>query len=83
MPDSRRTSDVEKKESSPEMEVAESEPEEDEDEEKKAERIARRMAREISMLEAKLTKLKDKEVAAKAERKSLKEAMKKNHELLK
>lgn len=63
--------------------MLESEPEEDEDEEKKAERLARRLAREINMLETKLARLNDKQISAKSERKSLKDAMKKNHELLK
>lgn len=79
----RRQSEAPTKESSPEMEVEVSEPEDDEDEEKKAERLARRLAREVSMLQTKLAKLKDKEVSAKAERQSLKDAMKKNNANLK
>ena len=60
-----------------------SEEEEEEDEEKKAERIARRLEREVKMLSTKLGRLKDKERAAKKERENLREAMKKNQGLLK
>lgn len=60
-----------------------SEEEEDETEEQKAERAARRLKREVDMLCAKLAKLKDKETNAKQERKSLRDAMKKNQQILK
>lgn len=65
------------------MELELSEEEEDETEEQKAERAARRLKREVDMLHAKLAKLKDKETSAKSERKSLRDAMKKNQQLLK
>lgn len=79
----RRQSTAAQKESSPELELEESESDEDEDDEKKAERKIRRLAREVKFLRTKLTKLLDKEVAAKKERANLKEAMKKNQILLK
>ena len=69
--------------SSPEPEPEVSESEDDEDEEKKQERQIRRLAREVKMLYTKLNRLKDKERAAKKERENLKDAMKKNHGLLK
>lgn len=82
--DSRRQSEaVTQKESSPEMELVLSEEEEDETDEQKAERAARRLKREVDMLKVKLTKLKDKEATAKSERKSLRDAMKKNQQQLK
>lgn len=65
------------------MELVLSEEEEDETEEQKAERAARRLKREVDMLQAKLTKLKDKETTAKSERKALRDGMKKNQQLLK
>lgn len=65
------------------MELELSEEEEDETPEQKAERAARRLKREVDMLHAKLAKLKDKEMSAKSERKSLRDAMKKNQQLLK
>ena len=65
------------------MELELSEEEEDETEEQKAERAARRLKREVDMLHAKLARLKEKETNAKSERKSLRDAMKKNHQLLK
>lgn len=65
------------------MELELSEEEEDETEEQKAERAARRLKREVDMLRVKLTKLKDKEINAKSERKALREGMKKNQQLLK
>lgn len=64
-----------------ELELSEEEP--DETEEQKAERAARRLKREVDMLGLKLTKLKDKEINAKSERKSLRDGMKKNQQLLK
>lgn len=82
--DSRRQSEAaQQKESSPEIELVLSEEEEDETEEQKAERAARRLKREVDMLQAKLTKLKDKETTAKSERKALRDGMKKNQQLLK
>ncbi|XP_055851957.1 glutamic acid-rich protein isoform X4 [Episyrphus balteatus] len=81
---SRRPSEANpNKESSPELELELSESEEDEDEEKKAERKKRRLAKEVKILQTKLTKLKDKQEAAKRERANLKQIMKKNHVLLK
>lgn len=80
---SRRQSEaVQQKESSPEMELVLSEEEEDETEEQKAERATRRLKREVDMLQAKLTKLKDKEINAKSDRKALRDGMKKNQQLL-
>jgi hypothetical protein len=64
-----------------ELELSEEEP--DETEEQKAERAARRLKREVDMLQVKLKKLKDKEINAKSERKSMRNAMKKNQQLLK
>ncbi|KAG5671323.1 hypothetical protein PVAND_001526 [Polypedilum vanderplanki] len=81
--DSRRQSEAQQKESSPEMELVLSEEEEDESEEKKAERAARRLKREVDMLRAKLTRLKEKENNARNERKALRDAMKKNQQILK
>lgn len=81
--DSRRQSEAaQQKESSPELELVLSEEEEDETEEQKVERAARRLKREVDMLHAKLIKLKDKETTAKSERKSLRDAMKKNQQQL-
>lgn len=82
--DSRRQSEAQQqKESSPEMEIVMSEEEEDESEEKKAERAARRLKREVDMLNTKLSRLKEKETNAKNERKSLRDGMKKNQQILK
>lgn len=53
------------------------------DEEKKAERLARRLAREVKMMSTKLQRLKEKERAARKERENLREAMKKNQATLK
>lgn len=64
------------------MELVLSEEEEDETEEQKAERATRRLKREVDMLQAKLTKLKDKEINAKSDRKALRDGMKKNQQLL-
>lgn len=83
MPDNRRQSEAGQKDSSPEPELELSEEEEDEDEEKKAERIARRLQREVKMLCTKLIRLKDKERAAKRERQNLRDTIKKNEGLLK
>lgn len=81
---SRRQSEAPPKDSSPEPEIILSESEEEEeDEEKKAERLARRLGREVKMMSTKLARLKDKETAAKKERANLREAMKKNQGLLK
>lgn len=79
---SRRQSVAQQKESSPEMELVLSEEEEDETEEQKAERLARRLKREVDMLHTKLSKLKDKEMNARNERKSLRDGMKKNQQIL-
>lgn len=65
------------------MELQLSEEEEDETEEQKAERASRRLKREVDMMRAKLTRLKDKEINAKLERKALRDAMKNNQQLLK
>lgn len=83
MADSRRQSEAQQKDSSPEPELELSEEEEEEDEEKKAERAARRLAREVKMMCTRLGRLKDKERAAKKERENLRDAMKKNQGLLK
>lgn len=81
--ESRRQSEAQQtKESSPEVELVLSEEEEDETEEQKAERAARRLKREVAMLQTKLRKLKDKESSAKCERRSLRDSMKKNQQLL-
>lgn len=63
------------------MELSESDP--DEPEEKKTERRERRVGKEVKVLRSKLTKLKVKEEAAKKEKDALKQAMKKNHVILK
>lgn len=65
------------------MDPEEDEIDENETEEQKAERLAKRLSREVQMLETKLTRLKEKEGIAKAERQSLKDQMKKNNQLLK
>jgi len=64
------------------MELELSEEEEDESDEQKAERVARRLKREVDMMRAKLTRLKDKENNAKSDRKALRGGMKKNQQLL-
>lgn len=71
------------KDSSPEPEPESSEGEEDEPEEKKAERLARRLGREVKNMKSKLSRLKDKHRACKKERMNLKDSMKKNQETLK
>lgn len=82
--DSRRASDVHNgRDSSPDFDLAESESDPDEPEEKKAERREKRLVKEVKMLRSKLTKIKVKEEAAKKEKMALKEAMKKNHIILK
>lgn len=82
--DSRRQSEAQQKDSSPEPELDVSDAEdEEEDEEKKAERMARRLAREVKMMSTRLSRLKDKERVAKKERENLRDAMKKNQGLLK
>lgn len=63
--------------------MGESESDPDEPEEKKAERRERRLVKEVKVLRSKLTKIKVKEEAAKKEKTALKEAMKKNHVILK
>lgn len=65
------------------MELVLSEEEEDESDEKKAERAARRLKREVDMLNSKLARLKEKEMNARNERKSLRDGIKKNQETLK
>ena len=81
----RRQSEAPQKEDTPELELEpeEDEVDENETEEQKAERLAKRLAREVQMLETKLTRLKEKESTAKAERKALKDQMKKNNQILK
>ncbi|KAH8278630.1 hypothetical protein KR018_006314 [Drosophila ironensis] len=81
---SRRASDANfGRDSSPELELVESESDPDEPEEKKTERRERRFGKELKVLRSKLTKLKVKEEAAKKEKDALKQAMKKNHVILK
>ncbi|XP_043068209.1 axoneme-associated protein mst101(2) isoform X3 [Drosophila bipectinata] len=81
---SRRPSDANfGRDSSPELEPEVSESDPDEPEEKKTERRERRMGKEVKVLRSKLTKLKVKEEAAKKEKDALKQAMKKNHVILK
>lgn len=58
------------------IEVSESEDEEAEDEERKAERFARRLAREVKMMSTKLDRIKEKERTAKKDRENLRETMK-------
>jgi thiamine monophosphate synthase len=82
--DNRRQSEAgAQKESSPELELELSEEEPDETEEQKAERVARRLKREVDLMQLKLKKLKEKEVATKSERRSMRAAIKKNQQLLK
>ncbi|XP_032305780.1 glutamic acid-rich protein isoform X5 [Drosophila ananassae] len=81
---SRRPSDANfGRDSSPELEPELSESDPDEPEEKKTERRERRFGKEVKVLRSKLTKLKVKEEAAKKEKDALKQAMKKNHVILK
>ncbi|XP_062126989.1 DNA ligase 1 isoform X2 [Drosophila sulfurigaster albostrigata] len=81
---SRRPSDVHfGRDSSPELDLELSESDPDEPEEKKTERRERRLGKEVKVLRSKLTKLKVKEEAAKKEKDALKQAMKKNHVILK
>ncbi|XP_016949973.1 microtubule-associated protein futsch isoform X2 [Drosophila biarmipes] len=81
---SRRPSDANfGRDSSPELEPEVSESDPDEPEEKKVERRERRAGKELKVLRSKLTKLKVKEEAAKKEKDALKQAMKKNHVILK
>ncbi|XP_017083679.1 FK506-binding protein 5 isoform X2 [Drosophila eugracilis] len=81
---SRRPSDANfGRDSSPELEPEISESDPDEPEEKKVERRERRSGKELKILRSKLTKLKVKEEAAKKEKDALKQAMKKNHVILK
>ncbi|XP_020811342.1 DNA ligase 1 isoform X4 [Drosophila serrata] len=84
MDGSRRPSDANfGRDSSPELELEVSESDPDEPEEKKTERRERRSGKELKVLRSKLTKLKVKEEAAKKEKDALKQAMKKNHVILK
>ncbi|XP_030373473.1 DNA ligase 1 isoform X2 [Scaptodrosophila lebanonensis] len=81
---SRRASDAHfGRDSSPELELELSESDPDEPEEKKTERRERRLGKEVKVLRSKLTKLKVKQEAAKKEKDALKQAMKKNHVILK
>jgi len=81
---SRRPSDVHfGRDSSPELELELSESDPDEPEEKKTERRERRLGKEVKVLRNKLTRIKVKEEAAKKEKDVLKQAMKKNHVVLK
>ncbi|XP_016978297.1 glutamic acid-rich protein isoform X2 [Drosophila rhopaloa] len=81
---SRRPSDANfGRDSSPELEPEVSESDPDEPEEKKVERRERRSGKELKVLRSKLTKIKVKEEAAKKEKDALKQAMKKNHVILK
>lgn len=81
---SRRPSDVHTgRDSSPEFDLPLSESDPDEPEEKKNERRERRLTKEVKVLKSKLTKLKVKEEASKKEKDALKQAMKKNHVILK
>ncbi|XP_069968278.1 myosin heavy chain, non-muscle isoform X5 [Bactrocera oleae] len=81
---SRRPSDVHGgRDSSPELDLDMSESDPDEPEEKKLERRDRRLAKEVKVLRSKLTKVKVKREAAKKEKLALKQAMKKNHAILK
>lgn len=80
---SRRASEAQQRDSSPELEPEISESEDDEDEDKKTERKERRLVREVKMLSTKLTRLKGKRKTAQTERESLRSSMKKNQQLLK
>lgn len=81
----RRQSEANARDSSPEpdADLSEAEPDEEEDEEKRAERLARRLTREVKMMSTKLVRLKEKEEAARRERGNTRDAMKKNQAILK
>lgn len=79
---SRRQSEAVPKDGSPEPDL-DSDGDENEPEEKKAERLSRRLAKEVKFLKSKLGRLKDKQKACKKERLGLKDGMKKNQEILK
>uniref|UniRef100_A0A1B0AJ64 WH2 domain-containing protein n=1 Tax=Glossina pallidipes TaxID=7398 RepID=A0A1B0AJ64_GLOPL len=83
--DSRRASDAHNgRDSASDLDLAEfSASDPDEPEEKKNERRQRRLIKEVKVLRSKLTKLKVKQEAAKKEKEALKQAMKKNHVILK
>lgn len=83
--DSRRASDAHNgRGSGSDLDLAEfSESDPDEPEEKKNERRQRRLTKEVKVLRSKLTKLKVKQEAAKKEKEALRQAMKKNHVILK
>ena len=84
MDGSRRPSDAHTgRDSSPDFELELSESDPDEPEEKKQERREKRLVKEVKVLRSKLTKVKVKEEAAKKEKDALKQAMKKNHVILK
>lgn len=80
---SRRQSEAAAKESSPEPEFSSSEDEDDMTEEQKAEKKAKRLAREVKYLGGKLIRLKEKQEAAKKERQNIRDSMKKNQVTLK
>lgn len=80
---SRRQSEAAAKESSPEPDFESSEDEDDLDEEQKAEKKAKRLAREVKYLSGKLIRLKDKQEAAKKERHNIRDSMKNNQVTLK
>ena len=81
---SRRPSDVHGgRDSSPEFDLELSESDPDEPEEKKQERREKRLVKEVKVLRSKMTKMKVKQEAAKKEKQALKQAMKKNHVILK
>ncbi|XP_061391087.1 troponin T, skeletal muscle-like [Musca vetustissima] len=81
--DSRRPSDALNGLDSPPEFEPESESDPDEPEEKKIARRERRLNKEVKALRSKLTKVKVKQEAARKEKAALKEAMKKNHVILK
>lgn len=80
---SRRQSEVAAKESSPEPEYSSSEDEDEMTEEQKAEKKAKRLAREVKYLSGKLVRIKEKQEAAKKERQNIRDSMKKNQVTLK
>lgn len=84
MPNSRRQSEAQTRESSPEPDFESSGAEEEEvDEEKKAARLIRRLAREVKWMSGKLIRLKEKQQAARKERLNIRDLMKKNQVVLK
>lgn len=80
----RRLSENQQKESSPEPAFSESEDDIDEDDpEKRRQKALRKLMREVKLLRFRLNKYKEKEQAAKQERANLKEQMKANQKSLK